>query len=198
MSTNPYSTYDCLSLVFKLEKVLGDVAEEELQMFSYLSCLLSLYDGKSLAFWNYSFIKTTLGAPFSSTLMEAVKYLLDIGSLNSEGGYLRITDFGKSQLEILMDLDLNLNREKYLDAAVKCIEYSPYSVVKEALFKEPILHDSFGLDSRKTLIDKEDFSLGQLYDQFNHLHNALQGKYSDHLVVPAMTWLSFLINHQIG
>lgn len=198
MSTNPYSTYDCLSLIFKLQRLLGDVAVDELHMFSYLSCLLSLYDGKSVSYWNYGFIKNRLGAPYSSSLYDAICNLDSMRSIILNHGYIQITEKGKSQLELLNSLDLNKSRERYLSSSVKCIEYSPYSTVKEALFNEPVLKDSFGTLDRKSLIDKEDFSLQLLYDQFNHLHKALEGQYSEHLVVPAMTWMSFLLNHQIG
>ncbi|AGC75975.1 hypothetical protein LX97_00653 [Nonlabens dokdonensis] len=198
MQINPYTTYDVISLVEKLQKLLGDVAEQEIQLFSYLACLLSLYDGKTLTYWNYHFIKNDIGAPYSVQINEAIKLLNRNDMLISDDGYLQITDRGMINFNRLSELNLNADREKYLNASVNCLQYSPFSVVKESLFKEPILNDVIEISDRKNLLDEEDLSVELLYEQFTSLHKALEGKYSDHLVVPALTWLSLLGKNQIG
>ncbi len=59
---NPYAAFDALQIIASLQSIYRNVAEAEVHLFAYLSCLLSLYSGQPVGDWGYDFAGTTTGS----------------------------------------------------------------------------------------------------------------------------------------
>lgn len=194
---NHYAIYDILSLTVKLEKSLGDVSESEIQMFSYLACILSIFDGNSANNWGYSFIKNELGSPYSEALSSSIDTLITNDILFNEDDYYQTNESSKTRYSTFKELDTYKNRESYIEIATKCIKFIPYSKVRSALFCEPNLSIANKNENRRLLLDEEGASIHLLYNQFEKLHLALGTTYHSK-VIPALVWMSHNIKTQIG
>jgi len=194
---NHFSTYDILSLTTKLEKSLGDISEGEIQMFSYLACILSILDGKSANTWGYSFIKNEFGSPYSEAINSSLESLFTNNSLILDSEYYKINESSSLKLKILSKLGLYKSRETYLEIATNCIKFIPYSSVRKALFCEPSLKIAIKNKNRRLLLDEESASIHLLYSQFEKLTKALAGNYNNK-VIPALVWMSYNTKTQLG
>jgi hypothetical protein len=190
MQLNPTATFDCLFLVHRLQNQLPSIAIPEIHLFGYLACLLWIFREKPVADWDYTFVGTELGAPFSREIDEAVREMLERGYLRREPNYtVGWTELAKDALSELTTLSVYQERLECLEAA--CASTAAFSVgmVNTALSKEPDLSRSKALPSTRLLL--EDAARSQLYGQFEALRNALAGRTAD-LRLPAVVWLSAL------
>jgi hypothetical protein len=189
------AVFDTLFLGSQLQNRLSDFSNYELQIFSYLSCLLSLYEGEPVAFWGYTFIKNDLGSPYSREINDSIEALIAKGSIiRSDRNFLKVSDGGLIELEIYSSFHSNVSRIKFLQAACDSINLISYGTVKDSISKEPILKSAGQQDNRRLLIDNESPAFSVLYDQFEMLKIALENKFSN-LVMPAIVWLKYLDNN---
>lgn len=195
---NHFAVYDIFSLSLKLQETLEDVSLDEIQMFSYLSCLLSVYDGHSANKWGYFFIKNEIGAPYSDQLENSLTHLVKNNFFQmKDEEYFTVNNIAVDKYNMLTSLDSYKAREHFLDAATKCIKFVPYGDVRKALHLEPTLNIAKGVDNRRILLDTDGASIELLYKQFETLHTALEDKYKN-LVIPALVWMSFNSKKQFG
>lgn len=192
-----FATYDILSLTIKLEDSLGDVSESEIQMFAYLACILSIFDGNSANDWGYSFIKNELGSPFSEALSSSIHSLIINEGLVAKDEYFISNELSVTRFSLFKELDVYKKRESYIETAYKCLKFIPYSKVRSALFSEPNLKIANNNVNRRLLLDEEGASIQLLYNQFDKLHTALGTNYRSK-VIPALVWMSHNIKTQIG
>ncbi|WP_126245013.1 hypothetical protein [Chitinophaga rhizosphaerae] len=184
--------FDSLYVGAKLQEKLGDFSSYEVQLFGYLSCLLSLYNGNPISNWGYAFIKNDLGSPYSKILDESLEALLIKGDMEKdEGGFMKLSDTGHVLLNNYSSFPSNRNRITSLEAACKSIQLLPYGVVKDSISKEPIMNYANQHTNKRLLSDQDGPAFSILYDQFEMLKNALGGS-RDNLVVPAVVWLEYL------
>jgi hypothetical protein len=194
MRLNPTATFDCLFLVHRLQCRLASIAVPEIHLFAYLACLLWMFRQRPVSDWEYSFVGTELGAPFSRDIDEALKELLDRGYLRREPGYgVRWTRHVKDTLRELLALSLYQDRRECLEAACSSIAAFSVGMVNAALANEPDLSRSKALPSTRQLL--EESATSQLYIQFEALRIALSGRTAD-LRLPAVVWLSALYRSQ--
>lgn len=195
---NHFTTYDALSLTLKLQEKLDDVSVDEIQMFSYLACLLSIYDGKGANDWGYLFIKNELGAPYNNDIVETIKVLADTRMVKmKDREYFLATRLAHDRYALLSKMKMYEDREKYLSASAKCIKFVPYADVRSALYEEPTLLYSKRIDERQILLDGNSATIHLLYRQFDNLRTALRDRYKN-LVIPALVWMSHNSNRQFG
>lgn len=187
---NPYASFDCLSVGTKLQKVLDDVADAELHLFTYLACLLTLYRGQPVTDWGYQHTSTKNGAPFGYEIAAAIPQLVLSGFFSRTAtGNLRITDEGKKEYDTLLSLSQNQKREVFLEGACSSALALPVGVVREALLHEPELERATALSSARTLLDGPGISL--LYEQFAALSEVV-GMQVKGLMTPSVVWLTYL------
>jgi hypothetical protein len=187
--TNPDAAFDILYMVTRLQDQLGNVADAELHLFGYLSCLLSLYRGNPIADWGYGFAGTRNGSPFSSDLQDAIRNLDLNGCVVRQNDHLRITPRGTNELEVLMDLDQNKRRLEYLEGASSSLLALPVGMIREAILFEPTLRPAGRLDTARLLLTG--VALELLYEQFELLTQAVGSANTD-LLVPSTVWLTYL------
>ena len=194
---NIYSLFDSLYIGKNLQEYIGDFNLSEVQMLSYFSCLLSLYDGNPISFWEYKFIKNEMGVPLCFEINEAVEKLEQNNEfLLKDDNYFNITEEGISKLNTFLSFDLYNHRIKYLKAACESLLAVPIGSFRSSLFEEPLIKLANGGEIRN-LIGDENIGLVTLYNQFEILKTALNEQYAD-LFVPAVTWLRYLNKTQIA
>lgn len=190
MRLNPTATFDCLFLVHRLQSQLPSIAIPEIHLFGYLACLLWIFREKPIADWDYTFVGTELGAPFSREIDEALREMLERGYFRREPHFkLGWTNSAKDALTELTDLFAYRDRVECLEAACASVAAFSIGMVNTALAKEPDLSRSKALPSTRVLL--EDAARSQLYEQFEALRGALSGRTAD-LRLPAVVWLSAL------
>ena len=192
MDRNPESIFDTLYIGSKVESKIEDFSQYEVQFFSYLSCLLSLYEGNPLSFWEYSFVKTLMGSPFSLDIQEAWIFLQSKSSIEeTTEGYVKLTEKGRLEIQFYLTLHSFKQRAKYLDTACKSLSLIPMSYIKEAIYNEPVLKSARSF-TRKFLLDETSPATQVLYAQFGMLKEALKEDDYENLLIPAVVWLESL------
>lgn len=212
MANNLEAVYDTLFIGLKLQRKMEDFSQYEVQFFAYFSCLLSLYDGNPLDGWNYSFVKTDFGSPYSSDVQNALVSLtahdslkesrnsigyypvLDKGTVEESLSYYTVTDKG-TQLSKFLESNTNMfrARTKYLNTACNSLSLIPYGTIKEAINNEPVLNSAGNSLSKRSLLLETNPATKVLYAQFKALKDALEEKHYE-LMVPAVIWLESLKN----
>lgn len=186
--------FDILFIGKKLESKMEDFSLSEINFFSYLSCLLSLYDGKTIDQWNYNFIKSKLGSPFSSDLNIASDTLnANESILKSDGivGYYKLSEKGNKALDFYSTLQTLSWRIPYLDAACSSISLIPITTVKQAIYNDPVLKSANMTHNSRSLLEETNPATQSLHKQFALLKTALEDKYQD-LIIPAVVWIEAL------
>jgi len=193
MDRKPEAIFDTLYIGSKIESKLDDFSQPEVQFFAYLSCLLALYGGNPLSFWEYSFVKTQLGSPYSVDIKEAWNFLKSKASVEqTTEGYSKLTDKGRAEIDFYLTLHAFKRRLKYLDAACKRLSLIPVGYIKKAIQNEPVLKTARTSISRKFLLDESSPATHALYKQFATLKEALRDKDYKDLLIPAVVWIEAL------
>lgn len=195
-----FALFDALYLGQNLEIKIKDFSLTEIQILSYLGCLLSIYDGNNSSEWGYFFVKNNSGYPYSIELNNAMELLARRNMIvqNSENNEYFNTDVTGIDFINKMSNQLSIytKRKQYLDVALNCITLAPFGVIRTALLNEPVL-TSAKRKSSVLLLEESDFATNLLYEQFQELRTAINNEYES-LLIPAFTWLSGNLNHQIG
>ena len=193
MNRKPEAIFDTLYIGSKIETRLDDFSQPEVQFFAYLSCLLFLYDRNPLSFWEYSFVKTPLGSPYSVDIDNAWSFLMSKASLEkTTEGYFRITKKGRTEIDFYLTLHVFRQRVKYLNVACKCLSLIPVGYIKKAIYNEPVLKAARNSVSRRFLLDERSPATSELYDQFVTLKEALKEQNYEDLLIPAVVWIEAL------
>jgi hypothetical protein len=188
---NPYSAFDALAISVHMRPSLRSLAFGEMQLLSYLSCLLSLYRGQPVSDWGYRFTGTRDGSPFSPELSDALSALSISGSFKEELGLYELTDHGHSEYTLLRGLTQNSRREIYITGACSATLSLPIGLIRQALLQEPALKRTTTLGTARALLEGRD--LEGIYQQFSVLSSAI-GVELDELMIPAVSWLSWLLH----
>jgi hypothetical protein len=73
----PEDYFDCLAIAVGTPRSVAPLSVQELHLFSYLACLLALFEGRPVADWGYRFALTSKGYPFSAEFEAARQALVD-------------------------------------------------------------------------------------------------------------------------
>jgi hypothetical protein len=184
--------FDVLQIVGSVGESSDGVTLSELQTLDYLACLLSIYGGVSPTAWGFGFSVTDSGAPFASTLADAVEALSGAGWLLRNGRVCRLGSAGRAELGFQRRLAPNKWRIRYLQASVSATLSMPMPALADALGHEPGLRRALQFMRRKRLLD--DTSLELVEAQFEALTAGL-GEPPDEredLTLPTVVWLTYL------
>ncbi|MDL1964545.1 MAG: hypothetical protein LWW98_09490 [Deltaproteobacteria bacterium] len=193
MDRKPEAIFDTLYIGSKLESKLDDFSHPEIQFFAYLSCLLSLYSGNPLSFWEYSFVKTQLGSPYSVDINAAWNFLKSKASVEqTTEGYSKLSEKGRAEIDFYITLHAFKQRVQYLDAACKSLSLIPVGYIKKAIQNEPVLRTARTSTSRKFLLNESSPATHALYAQFGTLKEALKEVDYNDLLIPAVVWIEAL------
>jgi len=188
-SFNPQAVFDCLYIGRSLTTSLGTIAEAELHLFAYLSCLLFLYKGHPASDWGYEFTSTHTGAPYSLALQASVQGLIGASLLRASGEFLVLEPAGIEECNQLSALSLNSERIAFLEAACSSQLMLPVGIIRMAISEEPTLRPTVKYATSRRLLDGP--ATVRLYEQFDALNQAVGSETPD-LLVPASVWLTYL------
>jgi hypothetical protein len=187
-SAAPEAHYDVLFITARLTEIAGGATRNELTLFAYLSCLLSVYRGEPPSSWGYRFAATRTYSPYSDDLAEAVEVLLAGNLLDEQDAGLNLTSKGSAELDGFSRLRRFALRGEFLRASCYSAFAMPLPEVGKSLAEEPQLRRAFELSSSRPLLD--DQGEAAIMEHFSALADALPDQ-SD-LFVPAVVWLSYL------
>ncbi|HET7509934.1 MAG TPA: hypothetical protein VFJ65_06765 [Solirubrobacterales bacterium] len=164
----------------------------EIHNFSYFSCLLSVYDGRSAADWGYDFYATPTGSPYARILDAAIRDLSAAGFLLPGLEALALSTSGEAVLGELERHALAAERMRYLDAAAGAAALVPLPTVTRALAQEPQLRRVFGAPTKRDLLDEAGYQL--VRPHFQVLAEAFeeQGMADADLALSGAIWLMAL------
>jgi hypothetical protein len=176
----------------QLERSLGGLKSAEIHSVTYLACLLSIYDGHLPDEWEYSYTSTKAGAPFSTSIDEAVGRMLATRTLTTDGQLLTPSEKGHQIFEQLKMLPSLHGRERFLEAACGVTLMMPLPTVTEAVLHEPQLQAAVALGQLRPLLDET--GLAVIRPHIEGLRLVLQEEETPRadLLVPAALWLSYL------
>lgn len=188
MDISPEAYFDCLLICDELGRITGGAGEFEIANLSYLSCLLSTFDGKAPSEWGYDFVATNEISPFSSAIASATKILISSGSVEQSSVGLTLTERGRNEISGLADMKRFSDRRIYIDAACRSAIAIPLPLVTESLTAEPQLKRAAELETARQLLDES--GRHALMEHFAALYEAVPDVTD--LLVPAVVWLSYL------
>ncbi|HEY3801979.1 MAG TPA: hypothetical protein VGL61_05200 [Kofleriaceae bacterium] len=189
---NPAALFDALTIGVQLTGALGSAGRSEIHLFSYLACLLALYETKPVTEWGYSFAGTQDGSPFSPELNDAIDSLVRTGSLTAKseaGDFFIVEKTGAQEHADLRGIESLALRERYLEGACSSLLSIPIGRIRMGLQKEPSLAQVAPGRAPRPLL--EGIAYDELYVQLEALHQSLGNVVTD-LLVPAVVWLSYL------
>jgi hypothetical protein len=181
----PEAFFDSLSLAHKLDSFLYGFKLEEIHLFSYFSSFLYCYAGNAIGTWAHRYIAAN-GYPFSDTINEAIMRHIQNGLFEDKGEYYAITGRGTDEFNKFKVLPSFIKREEILNAACTTSILIPYSQTVRALLNEPDFKKAEQLQN-KSWLDQMSF-----YPQFKEISEAVGIKSQD-LIIPAITWINYLI-----
>jgi hypothetical protein len=184
---NPYAFFDCLAISTQLQDVFDAVAPAEVHLFAYLACLLSVYRGRPVATWGYSFAGTCSGSPFSPEVEESKELLIRAGHITvTESGYLQLTQSGCEEYAFLASLIANGKRIEYLVGACATVLTLPLGWIKAAITSDSQMRLAAELKMTRTLLTEA--AIAEFHDDFELLAASLGTDVPD-LMIPAVVWL---------
>ena len=193
---NSESVYDSLFILDAIGYSARGATRGEVQVLSYLGCLMSVYDGQSVEQWGYSFTATRAGAPYAEEIAASLDQLIKRGFAIAEDPLIQINDRGRDELRFAATLPLNERRQRFLDAATAAALAMPLPLVADALSFEPGLKRALRFVRTRALLDETGVSL--LEGQFDALTETLRDEptAAEDLMVPTVVWLTFLASER--
>ena len=185
---NSHASFDTLAVTFQLSAAVGPVTRGEVYLFSYMACLLFLYEGNPLNDWRYPFTATESGAPYSIDLDRAIVDYVQMGFLEDLNGYLSVGDTGATEFGNLSSLSAFQARLHYIEPACSSALAIPVGLVRAAVHQDPNIFSSRNLQTSRHLLDHT--SLSQLHEQFEAIRSTLGTNQID-LLSPAVTWVMY-------
>lgn len=198
MSQLSIGCFDVMVIAEACQARFGGLSRGEVHVLSYLSCVLSIYDGHDAGWWGYEFVSSAVGAPFALQIDEAVDWLMGTGAVMEYAERVGPTPTTDRELAIFIDLPRYQRRVRYLTAAYNCTLALPLPVVCDAVCREPQLSTALLLRQSRTLLDTGGVAL--LETQFAHLRDLLKDDETElrrgGLLTAGMIWLSYLVRER--
>lgn len=190
---NHQASYDVLAIVGRLQGAMNGVTVPEIHLLAYLACLLALYRGYPAGSWEYRFVRSDWGSPFSQEVQCAIATLEDRQFLVRDVEAMHLTANGREFWTFLAERHEHAWRTSALDGACSSALTIPAGVIRQAIHGEPSLRTASIHQSTRMLLDTGDIAL--LHHHFTALSEAVGPNVAD-LIVPSVVWLRYLVQVQ--
>jgi hypothetical protein len=192
VTTRASAGFDVLVITDRLTRTEGGAAPAELHVFSYLACLMALYEGRDPQHWAYGFASTPAGAPYAVALAEECDRLRAAGRLLDHRDVLVLSDRGQEEVAQLRSFVSLAGRERYLEASCAAATLLPLPAVSDALSFEPQLQRALKALSTRELFKPAGQAL--VNEHFRALSDTLRQRSPDtqDLLVATTVWLTYL------
>lgn len=185
---NSKASFDTLAVSVQLFNIVGPISSWEVHLFSYLACLMSLYDGNPPSDWGYRFAATESGSPYSYDLDVAIEQGIQFGFLEYRDHLISVSESGAQELDALSTLSELQKRMVYLEPACSSALAMPVGFVRAAVHRDATISSVARLETSRCLL--EDMSLIQVQDQLDLVRSAL-GEPQREFLSPAITWIAY-------
>lgn len=189
------AVYDCMKICACLDKPLVGVSKLEIQRYSFLACILSLFRARPVAEWGYKFARTRFGTPYSRELDQSIEILSNTGRFHVNEGRIHLTDAGREMFNLLARMENSKIRDPFLDAACLSALAVPPGIVMRGLDNEPTSQVAAIRPNGGALLEGPALQL--LHEHFQGLSNVFPIADSD-LVTPSVAWLSYVADEQFS
>jgi hypothetical protein len=186
----PSAYCDALVIANDSPQSIVPISIVEMHLFSYLGCVLALFQGLPVAAWGYQYAVTSEGFPFSAEFEEARRSIALAGLVDfDEQGLLQprrpeLSD----ELETVLSVGYWASqRRPWLRTATECALALPMGSIRYAINQTPGLEMPIKLGQARKLLDVDDVSL--LYDEYKIVSSVL-GADAEDTLSPAVLWLS--------
>lgn len=186
---SPYAYFDALSICKRLQSIRENAPLGEIYLFSYLSCLLSLYKQRPLSYWSYGFSVTANGYPYSVELDSAIAILLGHGLIDQNVQNVSLTEAGTEEHRLLSELSQNHERDIYIEGACAASLAVPVGTIRRNIASVAPIEGALALSQSRLLLTPSD--LEDTCEQFGQLSSIIGVEITD-LMIPAIFWLSYL------
>ena len=183
---NSKASFDSLAIVAHLSGAIGPTTRWEIQLFSYLACLMSLYRGNPPTDWGYQFAATESGSPFSFELDTAIDQSIQFGFLEEQHNLISVSRKGGEELNVLYTLSEFYKRLEFIEPACSSTLAMPVGFVRAAVHKDSSVRAATSLRINRNLL--QDWSLIQVQEQLGLVRSSLGSTRGD-LLSPAITWI---------
>ncbi|HEP8042938.1 hypothetical protein ACOWPK_19605 [Pseudomonas aeruginosa] len=189
MDIKPEAYCDALFIVNDAPSSVLPISVVEMHLFSYLGCILALFQGSPLGRWGYRYAITTEGFPFSAELESARNKATSSGLFSvDDNGMLGRTSRLAEESDALASIGESWRqRREWLRAATACALALPVGSIRYAINQSPGLVSSLRLGQKRALLQGDDVS--QLYEEYGVIRSVL-GEQARDVLSPAVIWLS--------
>jgi len=185
----PEAYFDALVILCDAPSSAAPMSVIEMHLFSYLGCILALFQGKSIGEWGYSYSITSEGFPFSPELEDARKAILNRGliNINNDGLLSSIQPQLNLELEVLLKVKDWGQRRLWMKSSTECALVFPLGSIRYAISQTPGMLTANKLRQRSKLLENHDIT--KLYDEYGIVSQVL-GTDNNDVLAPAVIWLS--------
>ena len=191
---NPFAFYDVLFIITELSDSVEEITENDIHLFAYLSCLLSIYRKRPAAFWGYNFAFTDYGYPFSNDLQSSIVKHSSSGNTISRDQCIKVSTSGESMLNALGEMSVNSIRDDFLMAACNCSLAFPIGYIRSSILGQYDYIGSLRIGQSKLLLTSE--SREVIYDELSLIKDLIGINVKD-LLVPSTIWLNYLFEKHL-
>ena len=184
----PEAYFDSLSIAHKLDNFLDGFEQREIHLFAYFSAILFHYAGNPVNEWKYKFIIGQDKYPHSRELNNAIERNIENGYFEDTSNFMIITGRGTDEFYKFKRQPRNNKREKFIDAACSTSVLIPYKETIQALLNDPNLIKASKLGNQ----DWIKYSNVKLKEITNEL-----GAPADELLLPAVSWIDYLLKNEL-
>src|SRR5689334_17055288 len=114
---NPLAFFDALLLARQLTELVQGFSRFEIHLLSYAACLLWLYDGKPYSEWEYEFISSAAGLPYSADIETVLDEAESLGFIEQRDHLLILSPAGQVELDLQQSFQSNQLRQRYICGA---------------------------------------------------------------------------------
>lgn len=197
MQISPEAYCDAVCILNDAPQSIKPMSIIEMHLFSYLGCVLALFEGYPLGDLGYEYAVTSDGFPFSVELEEARKNLVNRSLIELDNtGYMKpVQPLLNDELNNLTSIGSLATRRSWFRTATECALALPIGSIRYAIGQSPGMAASIPLGQRNNLFGADDVEL--LYDEYGIVRSALGNK-AQELLSPAVLWLSARVIRQEG
>lgn len=191
----PEAYMDALFIFDSAPSSISPLSIVEFHLFSYLGCILALFNGTPISEWGYKYSINSFGFPFSAEIEEARKNLISRGLITIDSAGLQTVnkEYIKSEISLVGTFGSWDSRRIFMKYATACALTLPIGSIRYAVNSSDSTLSAIELKQRRMLLSSEDITL--IYDEYKLIKSLLNND-SDDLLSPAVIWLSARVMRQ--
>lgn len=187
---NDYAVYDTLFLINRLERNFMHFPKvESINFFSYLSCLISIFDRRPYSDWGYKFHLTS-GEISSIDILTSIDYLANKGLISYETierGY-KLSSSGKRFFELIEEQRKYSERKSYLKGSADLTVISEEKILIDGIYANDDISVPNSRSAAKPVLSE--LAQHDMYTSLNSISTSI-GIKSDDIIMSTLLWINY-------